>query len=100
MSTQGNPVVEDEEKLVTTGREGKQKINEGQKYSKDLRSRFGEAFLPFASRLESVEKKRTLRKRKGKNKKNQPTRITKVPMYQKKTRKLEGATLINNARET
>ena len=83
MSTQGNPVVEDEEKLVTTGRGGKQKINEGQKYSKDLRSRFGEAFLPFASRLESVEKKRTLRKRKGKNKKNQPTRITKVPMYQK-----------------
>ena len=52
------------------------------KYSTELRSRFGEAFLPFATRLESVEDNGLIRKRKGKNKnKVQPNRITKLPQY-------------------
>ena len=51
------------------------------KYSNELRSRFGEAFLPFATRLESVEDNGLIRKRKGKNKKIQPNRITKLPQY-------------------
>ena len=50
-------------------------------YSDDLRSRFGVAFLPFASQLESVEMSQTQRKRKGKNKKKQPVRLTKIPKY-------------------
>ena len=52
-----------------------------ERYSIDLRSRFGEAFLPYASQLESVRKTQTVRKRKGKNKRKQPTRITKIPKY-------------------
>ena len=58
--------------------------NEGRKekvYSNELRSRFGEAFLPFASNLESVEKDRIIRKRKGKNKRPQPKEITNLPNY-------------------
>ena len=50
-------------------------------YSKDLQSRFGTAFLPYASQLESVEKKRIIRKRKGKNKKKKPVKVTKIPGY-------------------
>ena len=55
--------------------------NNEKEYSKDLQSRFGTAFLPYASQLESVERKRIIRKRKGKNKKNanegnQDTRIS------------------------
>ena len=50
-------------------------------YPEELRSRFGEAFLPYASKLESVEANRIKRKRKGKNKKKQPLRITNIPRY-------------------
>ena len=51
-------------------------------YPEDLRSRFGEAFLPFASNLESVEKNRIDRKRRGKHAQKQPTKITRLPAYQ------------------
>ena len=50
-----------------------------QEYSLDLRSRFGEAFLPFASQLESVRKAQTTRKREGKNRRKEPVKITKIP---------------------
>ena len=50
-------------------------------YSSNLRSRFGEAFLPFASHLESIEKERVERKRRGKNSRKQPTTITNIPSY-------------------
>ena len=50
-------------------------------YSTELRSRFGEAFLPFASKLESVEKTRVERKRRGHNVRKQPMEITKEPNY-------------------
>ena len=64
-------VVEEETNNVTTGRGGTNTNNEGQQYSKELRSRFGEAFLPFASKkLESVEKERTPQKRKGKTRRS------------------------------
>ena len=58
-------------------------IKEGRKkeYSPELRSRFGEAFLPFATNLESVESERTKRKRKGRNKRLQPKEITNLPTY-------------------
>ena len=55
--------------------------NKEERYSIDLRSRFGEAFLPYASQLESVRKIQTVRKRKGKNKRKQPTRITNISKY-------------------
>ena len=48
---------------------------------KDLRSRFGEAFLPYANTLESVEKIRIDRKRRGRNIRNQPPTITNIPKY-------------------
>ena len=58
-------------------------------YSKDLQSRFGSAFLPYAYQLESVEKERTTRKRKGTNKKKKLVRITSIKEYKKQsTRKL------------
>ena len=52
--------------------------DEQSKYSKDLQSRFGVAFLPYASQLESVEKNRTIRKRKGKNKRKKPVQIATI----------------------
>ena len=70
MSWEQSPVVEKDHKKVTTGRGGKEKKNEKNKHSEELRSRFGEAFLPFVHQLESIEKERTIRKRKGKHKKN------------------------------
>ena len=68
MSWEQSPVVEEDQKKVTTGRGGKENKKEKMKRSEELRSRFGEAFLPFIHQLESMEKERTLRKRKGKNK--------------------------------
>ena len=55
----------------------------GEMYTKEQRSKFGEAFLPFASLLESVEKERVERKRRGKNVRNQPNKITQLPNYGK-----------------
>ena len=90
----GNPVVGDKE--VTTGRGGKNTHKETRmnivsreendkktinEYPEDLGSRFGEAFLPFASKLESVEKNRIERKRRGKHARKQPTKITRFPSY-------------------
>ena len=63
--------------------------NEKKEYSKDLQSRFGTAFLPYASQLESVEQYRTIRKGRRKNKKKKPVRTTKIPGY-KSTDKKKG----------
>jgi hypothetical protein len=60
---------------------GKEIGKQTPKYSEQLRSRFGEAFLPFASILESVERERIPRKRRGKNIKKQPRKITNLPVY-------------------
>ena len=62
----------------------KQKQNNynDQDYTQDLKSRFGTAFLPFASQLESVDKVKTIRKRRGKNQRKQPTKIALLPNYQ------------------
>ena len=54
---------------------------ENQVYSKELRSRFGEAFLPFASRLESTDAHQAQRKIRKKNKKPGLTKITNIPRY-------------------
>ena len=59
-------------------------------YSQDLQSRFGRAFLPFATQLESVEKEKTWRKRKGKNKRKQPVKLTKLPSYKNNDKKKGG----------
>ena len=61
------------ESSKTYKNDNKKTTNEKNKhdYSKDLRSRFGEAFLPYTSKLESVEESRILRKRRGKHKKLQ-----------------------------
>ena len=58
-------------------------INESniEEYTKEQRSKFGEAFLPFANQLESIEKTRIERKRRGKKGRNKLTRITKLPKY-------------------
>ena len=69
--------------------EGEGRTQENNKYSKELRSRFGEAFLPFAYQLESVRREQTQRKRKGKNRRKQPVRITKIPKYTLSSRKDE-----------
>ena len=92
MSSKEAPVVIRREKgLLPSGREeGERKTknyyneedNEvGITYSKELRSRFGSAFLPFAAQLESTSKNQTTRKRKGKGKKKKPVRLTKLPKY-------------------
>ena len=49
--------------------EGKSTGIPSQDYSDNLRSRFGEAFLPFATQLENVDKIQVIRKRRGRNKK-------------------------------
>ena len=76
MSQVEKPVVREEELLNKT-KEGdnkdtaevkknnKNKAGEGV-YSDELRSRFGEAFLPFATMLESIEKKEQNENEKGK----------------------------------
>ena len=90
MSLQRNPVAREiiEEGATGRGGEGNNKHKEDDKdkksddeYSMELRSRFGEAFLPFASKLESIEKPRIIRRRKGRNKKKQPSKITRIPKY-------------------
>jgi ribonuclease HI len=58
--------------------------NNAAKYSEELRSRFGEAFLPFAYELESIERKRTDNKRRGKHRKTNPKRITMASRETKK----------------
>ena len=71
---------------VKNSQQEQEKSNKGKYYSDDLRSRFGKAFLPFATMLESVEYNRTKRKRKGKNKKRQLTKITAIPSYKNDTK--------------
>ena len=93
-----NPVARNKNEERATGRGGEdnqeddksttKNINQNKeivrdKYSQDIRSRFGEAFLPFASKLESVEKERIDRKRRGKNVRKQPTNISSIPTYRK-----------------
>ena len=59
---------------------------ENQVYSKELRSRFGEAFLPFASILESTDAhqaQRKIRKKKQKTRTNQDYKYTEVQRIQK-----------------
>ena len=90
------PVVNGDNDRGATGRGGKE-INKksgerkkignrvkGQKtaeYTTEQRSKFGEAFLPFANQLESVERTRIDRKRRGKNVRNELVKITKIPKY-------------------
>ena len=71
---------------VKNSQQEQEKSNKGKYYSDDLRSRFGKAFLPYATMLESVEYNRTKRKRKGKNKKRQLTKITAIPSYKNDTK--------------
>ena len=81
---------------VATGRGGKTDTNNNneikqtlkatkqkkeEKYSLKIRSRFGEAFLPYLENLESIEKPRVERKRRGKNIQKQPKTITQLPKY-------------------
>ena len=60
-------------------------------YSKELSSRFGLAFLPFATRLESVDEQRSQKKRRRKNKKPSLQKITNIPLYNedKKNKKIK-----------
>ena len=76
-------VVKNNTREGTKGRRKKATTKNGETYSHELRSRFGEAFLPFASKMESIERERIMRKRKGKNKKKQPPRLSTIPMYKK-----------------
>ena len=102
MSNKESPVVIGDDKvLLPRGRGGekekenntsnkikhKTKVND---YSKDLQSRFGRAFLPYAAQLESVERERTFRKRKGKNKRKQPVKITILPTYKNNNKRKGG----------
>ena len=57
------------------------KRKEKQQYSDKLRSRFGEAFLPFATMLESTGEKKDYRKRKGKYKMKKLNKINVIPQY-------------------
>jgi hypothetical protein len=59
--------------------------------SQDLRSRFGEAFLPFAAELESVEKNKTYKKRRQRKKREKLKDIinTKTHMKSDKGRRIE-----------
>ena len=97
MSNKEQPVTSIREVLrVATGRGGKTDTNNNneikqtlkamkqtkeEKYSLEIRSRFGEAFLPYVENLESIEKPRVERKRRGKNIRKQPTTITQLPKY-------------------
>ena len=56
-----------------------------EKHLLELRSRFGEAFLPYIEHLESVEKPRVQRKRRGKNIRKQPTTLSQLPKYSNRT---------------
>ena len=62
---------------------------ENRVYSKDLSSRFRVAFLPFVTRLESVDDQRSQKKRRRKNRKPSLQKITNIPLYNgdKKTKK-------------
>ena len=73
--------------IVTTKDSTIEAKKKGPSYSKDLQSRFGTAFLPYAARLESVEKIKTIRKRKGKNQRKQPPRMTNLPNYEQSNNK-------------
>ena len=54
---------------------------DNRKYSERLRSRFGEAFLPYATMLESKAVKKDYRKRKGKHKMKKLNKINVIPQY-------------------
>ena len=60
---------------------GKENTKNKRIYTSEQRSRFGEAFLPYANRLESVEDNRIKRKRRHKNKKKTTEEITNIPIY-------------------
>ena len=90
MIPQGSPVVQEGNNIPTTGRGGKEikqpgrlnatrrelnnKEQEEEEINK-LRSRFGEAFLPYARQLESVDEERTYKKRMGRRKKIQSQKV-------------------------
>ena len=99
MSSLANPVAKGKnDNKGATGRGGRKetyekrertKINKStnesniDEYTTEQRSKFGEAFLPFANQLESIEKTRIERKRRGKKGRNKLTRITQLPKYDK-----------------
>ena len=81
----------DETKTLGNKSINKTKEKENRVYSKDLSSRFGQAFLPFATRLESVDEQRSKKKRRRKNKKPSLQKITNIPLYNedKKDKKIK-----------
>ena len=67
------------DKWTTMTKDPNKKPNKKQEYSEKLRSRFGEAFLPFATMLESTNEKKDYRKRKGRNRKKKLNKINIIP---------------------
>ena len=96
MSPQDSPVAEEELTIVATGSGGEEqertKLDEvspsdtahntavGDRIN-TLRSRFGEAFLPYALRLESVGEKKIKSNRKGRRKRFITQTVNKAPKY-------------------
>ena len=81
------PISRTGEGITNRGKKMRKEIDDGKEQNKkdevktdELRSRFGEAFLPYATLLESNRRKE-YRKRKGKNKKKKLNKINKIPEY-------------------
>ena len=53
----------------------------GEEYSKEQMSKFGTAFLLYTSQLESMDRVKIIRKRKGKNRRKKPAKVTSIPGY-------------------
>ena len=75
--------------LHTHERNIQEEHHNGDEYSKEQMSKFGTAFLPYASQLESVDRKKITRKKKGKNRRKKLTKVTNIPGY-KGTNKTKG----------
>ena len=73
MSSQHPQVVQEGDTLLQNNSASSgANTTKGQTYSKEQMSKFGTAFLPYASQLESVDRIRTIRKtKKGLKKKNE-----------------------------
>ena len=69
------------EKRTITTTDNKKRTKNMHTYSETLRSRFGEAFLPYAKMLESTKEKKEYRKRKGKNRIKILNKINVLPTY-------------------
>jgi hypothetical protein len=67
--------------------QAKDTVTNERKYSNNLHSRFGTAFLPYASELESIGEKRVTKKRRARNKRRPPREITNIPTYRERDKK-------------